>query len=447
VPALALVAGLAIAWPTSASAQPVVSATVYPSTGGPVTHPVVGRDALDPCPGYAGPNPIYLYPPLSGNPVQITQTSWLLSTVISCGLQVPLIDVNSVQILNPTHGFEDPLSNADLTDPTRYQASGALPVISVDGTEDQTTYLRPYRGAGDANAGDQVTETGNPITLVVYAHGPPLIVHVSAQTLSSTATATMAKLSATVKTAAGVTLSASALTWSWNFGDGTTSTAAAPEHRFASGSYPVAVQVSEINGGNGGTSTFKFQTPAKPTSGHKNQPGGTKRTESKSSTGTDNGKHSKHQGGQAGSHQSAGSGVGTSTTPSQSTATTPSTTQPTTGTASAATPPPATTIPTTTTTTPHRTAPRRPKATAPPARTGPLVTGRLVSDVVPLSAGSSPLVRATPAAAAPPQVRQATRSRSLAAPGAGLAVALLLGLGAWWELRGRRRWRAVFPGH
>jgi len=76
------------------------------------------------------------------------------------------------------------------------------------------------------------------------------------------------------------------------------------------------------------------------------------------------------------------------------------------------------------------------------------VSGRLVSDVTTLPEGSSPLVHLTPAAAAaPPQLRQATRSRSMAAPGAALAVALLLGLGAWRELRGRRRSRAALPGH
>ena len=74
------------------------------------------------------------------------------------------------------------------------------------------------------------------------------------------------------------------------------------------------------------------------------------------------------------------------------------------------------------------------------------MTGRLISDVTTVPEGSSPLVQPTAAAAAPPQVRQATRSGSLAAPLAGLAVALLLSLGAAWELRGRRRWRDALPG-
>ncbi len=462
LPASALAAAVACAWPTAAFAdQAVVSATVYPSSAGNVSHVSVGLQALGACPEYSGSNPIYLYPP--GQPFQLTETSWPLSTVLTCGLQVPMSDVDGVQILSPSQGFETPLSNADLTDPTGYQdpqAPDALPVISVDGTEDQTTYVRPFRGGDDANARDEVTETGAPITLVVYANGPPLIVHAGARTMSSTATVTTAKLSATVQTATGAPVPASALTWSWNFGDGGTSTAATPTHRFAAGSYDVTVQVTEASGGAGGTATIQYQTPAKPASGHKNQTGGRKPTKSTSPTGTENGTHSKHQGGQTGSRRSGGSGSVPSTTPSSpSTTTTRSTTTTTTSTTStqstttpaasttstAATPPPVTTE-TTAAPSPHRAArPRTPPERSSPA--GSLVAGRLISDVTTLPADSSPLVHLTPAAAAaPPQVRQAIRTRSLAAPGAALAVAALLGLGAAWELRDRRRSRAALPG-
>ena len=454
MPASALVAAIACAWPAVASAdQAVVSATIYPSSTGDVSHVTVGLQALEACPEYSGSNPIYLYPP--GQPFQLTETSWSLSTVLSCGLQIPLDDVNSVQILNPSHGFQAPLSNAGLTDPTQYQdpqAPDALPAISVDGTEDQTTYIRPFRGGADANAADEVIEAGAPITLVVYANGPPLIVDASARTLSSNTTASTAKLGAAVQTAAGAPVPASELTWSWTFGDGGTSTAATPTHRFAAGSYEVTVQVTDATGGTGGTATIQFRTPAKPTSGHTNQTGGTRPTKSKSPTGTENGKHSTHQGGQTGSHPSAGSGGtgATTTTTSQSTTTTQSTittTKSTTSTTPAPTPPAASAT-TTTAPPPRRTSPRPRTPAARTVPAGPLVTGRLISDVTTVPEGSSPLVHLIPAAAAaPPQVRQATRSRSLAAPGAALAVALLLGLGAWWELRGRRRWRAALPGH
>jgi hypothetical protein len=453
MPAVALAAAFGCAWPAAASAdQSVVSATIYPSSAGNVSRVTVGLQALAACPEYAGSNPIYLYPP--GQPFQLSQSTWLLSTIISCGLQVPIGDVNDVQVLSPNHGFQAPLSNADLTDPSRYQdpqAPEALPVIAVDGNENQTTYIRPFRGGADANARDEVTETGAPITLVVYANGAPLIVHASARTLSSTATATTAKLSATVQTASGAPVAPPALTWSWTFGDGGTSSAASPTHRFAPGSYEVSVQVTQGSGGAGGTATIQVHTPAKPTSGHQNQTGGTKPTKSKSPTGTENGTHSQDQGGTRGAGRSGGSGGTPSATSSESTttATTHSTTtaststQSTTSTASAATPP--------TTTTPapprHRRAPARRRRATGQAPAPPLVTGRLISYVTTLPEGSSPLVHPTAAAAAPPQVRQATRARSLAAPGAGLAVALLLGLGAWWEVRGRRRWRDVLPGH
>src|SRR5262249_35859887 len=120
VRAVALASALVCAWPATASAdQIVVSATIYPSSAGNVSHVSVGLQALEACPVYSGSNPIYLYP--AGQPFQLTATSWSLSTVLSCGLQIPLGDVNNVQLLNPNTGFQDPLSNSDLTDPSSYQ--------------------------------------------------------------------------------------------------------------------------------------------------------------------------------------------------------------------------------------------------------------------------------------------------------------------------------------
>jgi hypothetical protein len=383
-------------------------------------------------------------------------------------MQIPLGDVSSVQVLNPTLGFEAPLDNGDLTDPTHYQdsqAPDALPAVSVDGSEDQTAYVRPFRGGNDDNARDAVTEHGAPITLVVYVNGPPLTVVASAQTLSSTATATTAKLSATVSTAAGSPVPASALTWSWNFGDGATSVAATPEHRFAAGVYDVTVQVTDVSSGAGGTATIQFRTPAAPAPGHQKQPGGNQPTQSKSPSGSDEGKHSKRPAGKTGAQPSEGSDKGRSTTHPGGQATTPTTASaPSTSTAPAQPTTPAGTTPASPTTTsvpaapaahpaPHRPAahPRRrrttPRRSSPSAPPGPLVTGRLISDVTPLPVGSSPLVHLTPAvAAAPPAVRQATGTTTLSALGAALVVIVLLGLGAWRELRGRRR-PAASPAH
>jgi hypothetical protein len=463
---LALALAVVACWAPSASAdQPVVSATVYPSSQGTVSHQTVGTATLDGCPAYGGSNPIYLYP--SAQPYQLTASSWTLSTVLTCGLQIPLGDVTSVQVLNPSLGFEAPLDNADLSDPTRYQdsqAPDALPAVSVDGSEDQTAYVRPYRGGNDDNARDAVTATAAPISLVVYVNGPPLAVAASAQTLSSTATATTAKLSATVRMAAGSPVPASALSWSWSFGDGATSVASTPEHRFAAGVYDVTVQVSDVSSGAGGTATIRFSTPAAPAPGHQKQPGGNQPTQSKSPSGSDKGKHSKRPAGQTGAQPSGSSDKGRSTSHPAGQSTTPATASPPSTSPAPAqptSPTPTTSAPPTTTSAPQSPAghaapdrpvahrrPRRttPRRRPPPAPAGALVIGRLVSDVTPLPVGSSPLVHVTPAAAAaPPAVRQATRSTALSALAAAVVVIVLLGLGAWRELRGRRRRPAASP--
>jgi hypothetical protein len=454
--ALGAVLALA-AWSTvTASAdQTVVSATVYPSTRGPVSHHAVALQTLTGCPPYSGTNPIYLYPPDQGQPYQLTATSWSLSTVLTCGLQIPLGDVTGVQVLTDSRGFQETLSNADVSDPRRYrdaQAPDALPVISVDGPENQTTYTRPFRGPGDDNARDQVTETGAPITLVVYANGPSLIVSPSTQKLSATAATTTIKLAATVQSANGSSVPAGALTWSWSFGDSTTtSTASSPNHRYAPGSYFATVQVTDRSIGAGGTATIQVTTPASTSPGKQTQPGGKHHTKSKSPNGADKGGRGGPPGANAGSKSPGVSDQGQTGSGPTNPATNPAATDTTPATAKRATPaspqsPSTTSAPTLArhAASQRPVAPRRPRH-SPARRTSParLVTGRLISDVAPLPAGTSPLVRAGPAAAAPaPAVRRATRASSLFAIGAALLVVMLLSLGAWRELRGRRRSQA-----
>jgi hypothetical protein len=467
--------------------QTVVSATIYPSSQGSVSHPTVGLQALDSCPAYSGSNPIYLYPP--GQPYQLPTTSWSLSTLITCGLQVPLSDVTSVQILNPSQGFEAPLSSTDLSDPSNYQdshAPDALPAISVDGSENQATYTRPFRGGADDNARDQVTEDGAPITLVVYAGGPPLTVKASTRTVTSTPAATTAALSATVQTAGGAAVPPSALTWNWSFGDGATSALATPSHRFPAGSYDVTVQVTDVSSGAGGTATIQYVTPASPVTGAKTQTGGSKPTKSGSSAGTENGTHSKQPGGEAGSKQSSGpNGSQSKSQASAQTRTTTTTTNRTTATtthavasattSSAATRVSAAATVSSQTTTSHSSQPptsraklaapaapvarrrpaNRPRAKrhtpprrSPPAPVTPVVSGRLISDIATLPADSSPLVHIVPAAATtPPLLRTASNASTAPAVIAALAVIALLGLGAWREQRGQGRWRDLFSGH
>lgn len=75
------------------------------------------------------------------------------------------------------------------------------------------------------------------------------------------------------------------------------------------------------------------------------------------------------------------------------------------------------------------------------------MSGRLVSDVTPLPANSSPLVRVTPAGVAvAPTVRRATRTSSISTVGAVLLVVVLMALGAWHELHARRRPLTVSAG-
>ncbi|MBV8992062.1 MAG: PKD domain-containing protein, partial [Solirubrobacterales bacterium] len=369
-------------------------------------------------------------------------------------------------------GFEVPLANADLSDPTQYhdpQSPDALPAISVDGSEDQSTYIRPFRGGSDANAQDTVTLDGAPLTLVVYVNGPPLTVTASARTLSSTATGSTASFDATVQTANGSPLPASALSWSWSFGDGQSTTAATPTHQFPAGSYDITVQVTDASSGEGGTDTIQFTTPAAAAPGRQTHRGGSNSNKSKSPTGTANGNHGTRPAGTPGAKNPEGSANGPSNAPPSNQPTNPANPSPPSTPTTAASPatstaPAETTTTTTNTTTSspspigsgsrgraasHPKPPRKPARRTPPAApAGTLVSGRLISDVTPLPVTSSPLVHLAPAAAAaPPAVQQATRTTSLSTLGAALAVAALLGLGAWRELRGRRRSRAALPGH
>jgi hypothetical protein len=413
---------------------------------------------------------MYLYP--GDQPMQLPSSTWVLATVLTCGLKLPLTAQTNVQVVRSpaSRGLEDPLTSAQLTGSGQWQEAGALPVISVDGSEDQTTYTRPWQGGSDDNAADQVTVQGQPIAIAVYESGPPLTVSATTMTLSESATAMKVKFTATVHNQSGATVPASSLTWSWTFGDGGSSNAATPTHAFAAGRYPVTVQVTDAAAGTGGTDTIEVaaHTSNKGSGTHRHG-GGNKHTNSRAPVGPNN-SHGTHPG--AGTGHGKGSGSKTSgangssansttsggatgqntggrqtsdhRTSSHSThrtsphrAVTRSTTTPT-------TPTTPTTHPSTPTRPGHR-APRRqsvPRATIAPS--APLVRGRLISDVTPLSPASSTLVRTVPAArSAAPQVRQATAISVLPAVLGGLAVVLLLTLGAARELRGRGGWHAL----
>jgi hypothetical protein len=430
----------------------VVSATVYPSGRGSVTNPTATLSGLNNCQQYptqeSGWSPITLYssgePNPSGQPYPPQQgASWELSTVLSCGMNIPLNHVTGVQVYSPRFGFETPLTSAELTDSSQYHdpaAPNALPVISNSG-EGQNTYVRPWLGGSDQNAKDQVVEDGSPVTIVVYENGAELTVVASVSTVSKSSRHDKVRFSATVRTVSGSTIATSALAWSWNFGDGGTSSSSTPEHSFVGGKFPVTVQVTDRKTGAGGTDTIDVN--AGNPSGKGNSPTGPNNTSG------------DHPGGAAGGpNNSAGTGKSPSgkgtTTNSNQTTTTPTSTGSggTTGTGAATgtTTAPAAPNPTTA---PPNPAPR--SATHPPARvnkppaaTGPLVAGRLISDVTPIPANDSPLVKVVPGPpATAPAIRPATSTSFVPALGAGIVVVLLLGLGAGNELRGRRDWRTL----
>lgn len=451
-------AALAIAAPAAGADQTVVSATIYPGAQGSVAAKSATLSQLQTCQPYAGPNPIYLYP--GQQPFQAPPDStWTVSEVLECGLGVSPGQLSDVQVGTVNRGFEAPLSGASLTDPSQYQdpaAPGALPIISSDGTEDQNTYVRPYRGGSDSNATDQVVQAGEPVALLVYLTGSLLTVTATQQTVSHTSGTWSIRLAATVRDASGAAVPASELTWSWNFGDGGSSTANSPTHRFSAGAYYVTVAVTDASTGSGGTATLQVSLGASGPAGPGKHNGNPRHTKSKNPSGPNHGSPKPTSGARKQKKStSQTTTTQTTTTPTTSATDTTSSTD-TTTTATTATSTTTATITATrratrrATTRAHHAPTTRTRSQTQPAvpPDAPLVNGQLISDVNLLPASASPLVHLTPAAATPAAaVRQASHLSAAPALGGALAVGLLLGLGAGRELRGRHRWRLGDSGN
>jgi PKD repeat protein len=390
--------------------------------------------------------------------------TWALSTVLGClSTAVPVAAVHGITVIDsqgsPEVGPGSMLRPADLAPPgsTDFNNPQEAPVVQALGSLNQ--YDRPWRGNGQGQAdydyGDEVQGTDNgqpqPIAIEVF-EGPLLTVTVSASKTTVPAGGTVT-FTATVTGQNG-----SALSYSWNFDGGAqSSTAPSPQVTFGNaGTYEVTVQVTDGAGGGGGADIpITVGTSPPPATGPHKQPGSGKSKKSDSPTGPQK-NNGTHAGGPAGN-----SNTGKSTTASKRTDTNTSKNKSTTNSSTPTSTTPTSTTPTSTTPTSgsaahhatastsqsaaSTTAARR--ATLPPARptlpaprSGPFVSGLLVSDVTPLPAGASPLVRVVPAAVATaPPARQAIRASLLPAIGAGLAVLLLFGLGVGHELRGRRR--------
>ena len=397
--------------------------------------------------------------------------TWTMSTILQC-LQNPVSvgDVTGITVFNgdgsPQVAPGSQLKPADLANPSDFSANTDAPVVSNLGSSFQ--YNRPWRGQGDLNAKDQVTSS-DPITIEVF-EGPPLTVTATASP-SSPATGTTVSFSAQASGDQG-----SALTYNWSFGDNLPdSQQASPSVTYTDGgSYTVSLQVTDSIGGAGGTtvpitvsgspSSTPPPTPSAPASG----------TGPSSAAGSNpnGGIHGSGGGNGKGSGKTPSNGNGSNGTPSTgpSRPTSTHTQQPShsgrAGPSGASGSPSVTTSSSTTssTTTASSSSPsathtssqrrgnRHRSQHAPPHRRPPrtsgapgqVVTGRLVADATPLSADASPLVQRSPgsAAVAPARAGDAGSSPVTVIAG-GLAVALLLGLGAGRELLGPGWWRTL----
>jgi PKD repeat protein len=452
---LAALGGSAAVAGADSGSSPLVTATVYSSSGTSPDSVTVAALQANPgqCPTYQGQSMNEL-----GRqgfvPVTLAQNAtWSLPTILSC-LQtpIPVGAVTGVTVINaggsPELGSGSQLTPADLAPSgSDFNNSSEYPVVQALGSVNQ--YDRPWRGSPqgqpDYDYLDEV-QVSQPITMEVF-EGPHLTVRVKASR-------TTVPVGKTVSFTASVTgADDSSLSYNWNFGGGApNSTAPAPKAAFnAAGQYDVTLQVTDTAGGGGGAKiplTVGAQVPAR-TESHK-QTGAGKNRKSHSPTGPQK-SSGNHPGGSAGNNKSEttstktkSSGQTSTTTNSSSTTSTSTATTPSHPAAAAAP-----THPTSSRSPTHHSPPRTPRIIKPPPVTpslGPLVTGQEISDVVALPAGASPLVHSVPApAASAPPARQATRASRLPALAAALGVALLLGLGAVRELRGRRGWAALRP--
>ena len=434
-----------------AGAQQIVSATVYSASG--TSSESATLAGLEACPTYSGPSTMQELGQQGFVPVTFPSNAWALSTVLGCLAPQPvtLTGQGGVTVIDadgsPETGSGSQLTAEDLAPPgkTDFNNPAEGPVVSDLGTA--IRYDRPWRGSSqgqpDYDYSDEVTTDSpngqsTPVQIEVFT-GPLLTVTVSAS--PTTVNAGQAVTFAATVTGEGD----SALSYSWNFDGGAPGSAApSPQVTFGSaGQYNVTVQVTDTQGGGGVASIpITVGTPPAPATGGHKQKGAGKNKKSHSPTGPvkSSGSHTGAQPGKQTTGQSTSSGKTTTTTSSTATTTTSASTN----TSPATTPSPSTATHASAarrTTTSRRRATSHPRVrpTAPPPRSGPTVVGLLVSDVTPLPSDVSPLVHTVlaPAATAPP-AREAIRASLLPALGAGLAVLLLLGLGAGRELRGRR---------
>jgi hypothetical protein len=464
----------------AAAEQTVVSATIFPGTAGTQsTQAVLLSTLAQPgCTPYTGPSWTFS----NGQAPLTTDTVWSLGEILTCSLGTTDANVTAVKVFNgDTSRYESTLTPDQVFNVATYP-SGALPLISVDGSTTSggpVTYTRPPTGPSDDAQSDQFTEDGTtPISIDVYENQLPLNVTPAPVYGTSTASSEMVTLAATVTGADGAAIDPSQLSWSWMFAGSAVGSAATPAVTVAAGASELAsVIVTDQATGAAGTETFPVTYNPSPSPPATQQPpGGAGDNNKGGATGKDHGKKRSHgkqrlKHGDGLAHAGTNPGAGKTgfqrhpATPSQtSTATTPATTpaappvtNPTVPPAVAPAVPPTiqtTTVTTTTPTTnpgltvvtsptkfPRRKRPHAPKrrSVARPGASQRMVTGRLVADVQTLPAGASSLVHPIAAQAGAPALVHAA-SDGTSAPTwayAALAVLALLGGGALYERRGR----------
>jgi hypothetical protein len=475
---------------------PFVVVDVYSSSG--MQPYQVSPTTLAGCPAYTGQVPEQHGPGGTSYPQQTPDNPaagtgmWEISAVLQC-LGVPVQQGVTVSVEDENGAPEvsngsELVGMGDLTSPSNFENSSEVPIVVDAGGVNY--YYRPWRGAGDYNARDSVTDNG-PITIQVFEGSATLNVTASVSNRNPT-TADTVTFTATVTPP-----DQNGLQYAWSFDGGASpSTEQSPTEQFNAGTYNVIVRVNDSNGAvgtanvlvtvnspkgrpppqhhghpGGGNGNHNGGGPTGPQNSHGNTPGGgaggpqpgnngngggnggrtpqggsggkspttTKKTSHHQGTQSTQKHHSiavNSRGGQAsggigsgggGNARTGGSGTGTASIPSY--------------------PVPASAYKTK----PHRAPPAlaSPRTTVRPlARVltaqAELVRGRLISGLDPLPLSASPFVRtfSAPEPTAPP-VRAAVKTSALPAIGGALVFVVLLGLGAVWELRGRRSMRPL----
>ena len=210
------VAGAAL--PAGAAAdQTVVTATVFPGTSGAYATQTVPLSTLAQpgCTPYIGPSWTFS----DGQGPLTTGTVWSLGEIITCSLGTTDTNVTAVKVFNgDANHYEDTLTQDEVFNPATYP-SGALPLISVDGSTTSggsVTYTRPPTGPSDQAQSDQFTEDGTtPVSIDVYENQLPLNVTPAPVDGTSTASSQTVTLGATVTGADGAAIDPSQLSWSW----------------------------------------------------------------------------------------------------------------------------------------------------------------------------------------------------------------------------------------